>query len=118
MDEYSDTAVLGPGVVKARTDSRRMHDLRQQFFEEGKRLDAEGDPEANCHICRGRIDYDAGAGTTPESHNLDHYYAYSTHPELYEDWDNFRHSHDLCNKTRGNGAIDGGGLGELVPDWW
>ncbi|WP_242864544.1 HNH endonuclease [Microbacterium testaceum] len=118
-DDYTPPgATLGHGVVAARKNTRRMHELRTEFFDEGKRLDAEGDPDANCHICKARIDYDAAPGTTPESHNLDHYYPVSTHPELQEDWDNFRHAHTLCNQTRGNGSIDGGGLGELVPDWW
>ena len=118
MDEYSETAVLGPGVVAARKNTRRMHELRQRFFDEGKQLDAEGDPAADCHICKARIDYDAAPGTTPESHNLDHYYPVKTHPELQEDWDNFRHSHKLCNQVQSDGLIDRGGLGELVPDWW
>lgn len=117
-EEFPPGATLGPGVEKARKNSRRMHQLRTDFFEEGKRLDAEGDPDANCHICHGLIDYDAEPGTTPDSHNLDHYYPVSTHPELQEDWDNFRHAHTLCNQQRGAGSINSGGLGELVPDWW
>lgn len=46
--------------------------LRTDFFDEGRRLDEVGDPAANRHICRGRIDYDAKRGSNPDSHHLDH----------------------------------------------
>ncbi len=100
-----------------RVDTRHHNELRLAFFEEGRALDAAGDPEANCWLCHERIDYIAGQGTTPDSHNLDHYFPVSTHPELQSDPDNFRHSHTLCNQQRGNGApaID---LGDVMPDWW
>ena len=100
-----------------RTNTRRDHELRQASFEEGQRLDALGDSEANCWLCHERIDYDAGQGATPDSHNLDHYLTVSEHPELQSDPDNFRHSHTLCNQQREAGApaLD---LGEQFPDWW
>lgn len=48
--------------------------LRTEFFEEGKRLDA--DPAtrelANCWLCGGRVDYVAAPGSTDDSHHLDH----------------------------------------------
>ena len=100
-----------------RTNTRLDHELRQAFFEEGQRLDAAGDPEANCWLCRQPIDYTAAQGSTPDSHNLDHYFTVSEHPELQSDPDNFRHSHTLCNQQRGAGApaLD---LGEQMPPWW
>src|SRR5690606_17314989 len=101
----------------ARTNTRRMHQLRTDFFEEGRRLAAEHDPEANCWLCKGEIDYDAAPGSTPDSHHLDHFHPVSTHPELQEDPDNFRHSHVACNLSRG-ARTPSPGLGEPMPDWW
>ena len=103
----------------ARTNHRQDHRLREAFFEEGKRLDADPEtrPRSICWLCRGRIDYTAKPGTTPDSHNLDHRHPVSTHPELQRDPANFRHSHTSCNQHRGNGAPSAG-LGEPVPDWW
>lgn len=100
-----------------RVNTRRMKLLRAEFFAEGKRLDAEGDPAANCWLDGQRIDYNADPGTSPDSHNLDHFHSVRDHPELQEDPSNFRHSHKLCNGVRG---ADGPslGLGEAVPDWW
>lgn len=102
-----------------RKNTRRMHKLRDEFFDEGKRLDA--DPEtrekANCWRCKERIDYTVGAGTTPDSHNLGHYFSVEDHPELQEDPSNFRHEHRLCNESAGN-RTHSLGLGEQVPAWW
>jgi hypothetical protein len=96
-----------------------MHKLRAEFFEEGKRLDA--DPEtrhlANCWRCRGRIDYDAEPNSTDDSHNLGHFKSVRDFPELQEDVDNFRHEHRLCNVTAGADMHELG-LGDQVPDWW
>lgn len=100
-----------------RTNSRRMHMLRDQFFQDGKRLDALGDPAANCWLDGQRIDYDVEPGTTDASHNLDHFHSVKEHPELQEDPTNFRHSHKLCNGQRGDKSPSLG-LGEPVPDWW
>ncbi|OZD48691.1 hypothetical protein CH252_19095 [Rhodococcus sp. 06-1477-1B] len=102
-----------------RTSTRRFHELRDQFFEEGKAQDA--DPEtrllANCWLCRGRIDYNVEPSSTPDSHNLDHFHTVEDRPDLQEDWDNFRHAHALCNGNRGKGnpVVE---LGEAVADWW
>jgi hypothetical protein len=104
-------------VSGQRTNTRLDHELRDAFFEEGKLLDAAGDPEANCWLCGERIDYVAAPNTTPDSHNLDHYLTVSEHPELQSDPDNFRHSHSLCNQQRGNGA-PAADLGNVMPDWW
>ena len=101
----------------ARTNTRRMHKLRDDFFAEGQRLDAKGDPEANCWLCKGKIDYTAEPNTTPESHNLDHYHPVADHPELQDDPSNARHAHALCNTKRGKRA-PAPGIGEAVPDWW
>lgn len=103
----------------ARTNTRLDHDLRDDFFDEGKRLDADPErwTESVCWLCKARIDYNVRAGSTPDSHNLDHFHPVSTHPELQSDQDNFRHSHTLCNQQRGNGA-PAPELGEMVPDWW
>ena len=102
-----------------RSTSRHMKQLTRNFFEQGKRLDA--DPatrvQATCWICRQRIDYDADPGTTEDSHELDHYYPVSTHPDLQEDPSNFRHAHRRCNGQRSNQAPKAG-LGEQIPDWW
>jgi hypothetical protein len=100
-----------------RTNTRRMRMLRAQFFEAGKALDAKGDPEANCWLCKQRIDYQAAPNSTDASHNLDHYHTVKDHPELQEDPTNFRHSHKLCNGERKADAPSLG-LGEQVPDWW
>lgn len=102
-----------------RVNTRRMNALRDVFFEEGRRLDA--DPatrdQAVCWICRGRIDYDAEPGTTEESHELDHYYPVAERPDLQEDPAGFRHSHRLCNRQRGR-RPPAGDLGDEVPKWW
>lgn len=103
-----------------RTNTRRMHQLRDEFFEEGKRLDA--DPAtrhlADCWLCRGHIDYTVPQATTPDSHTLDHAKDVETYPELQEDWDNFRHAHFSCNSSRGKRAPNTQGLGEPMPAWW
>lgn len=100
-----------------RTNTREDHRLRDAFFEEGKQLDAAGDPEANCWICRQPIDYVAAPHSTPDSHNLDHFKSVRDYPELQHDPTNFRHSHRKCNRDRGADAPSLG-LGEPVPDWW
>ena len=96
-----------------------MRALRAQFYEAGRHLDA--DPatrdQAACWLCGQRIDYDADPGTTESSHELDHYYPVSTHPELQEDPANFRHAHRACNQQRGNKAPRAG-LGTLAAAWW
>ena len=112
-----DTTHEGGVDVRSRPDSRRMKRLRREFFEQGKRLDAAGDPAADCWLCRQRIDYNVEPHTTPDSHNLDHYHPFSTHPELLEDVTNWRHSHMLCNLSRGNRSPSPG-LGESVGEWW
>lgn len=103
----------------ARTNTRRMHKLRDDFFDEGRRLDA--DPatrdQANCWRCKQRIDYTVKANTTPDSHNLGHYYPVDDYPELQEDPSNFRHEHALCNWSAGK-SMHSAGLGDQVPDWW
>ncbi len=102
-----------------RTDTRRMHKLRTEFFLEGKRLDA--DPktrdQANCWICHGRIDYDADPGSTDDSHNLDHFKSVRDFPDLQEDPTGFRHAHRSCNIAHGADAPVMG-LGEQMPEWW
>ena len=106
-------------MAGARTNTRRMHRLRDEFFDDGRRYDA--DPTTRhlsvCWLCKGRIDYDAKPGTTPDSHNLDHYLTVKDHPELQDDPDNFRHSHKSCNQERGTTAPSAG-LGEEMPPWW
>ena len=110
----------GVSVAGKRKNTRRMNKLRGEFFEEGRRLDA--DPEtrhlAGCWLCKQRIDYDAEPGTTPDSHTLDHRITVDDAPELQEDPDNFEHAHSNCNSSRGKRDVAGAGLGELVPDWW
>ena len=72
-----------------RTNTRRMHKLRDEFFAEGQRLDADPDTRelANCWLCLERIDYLADPGSTPDSHHLDHFHPVDDYPELQEDPD-------------------------------
>lgn len=99
-----------------RVYSRRMHTLQQEFFAEGKALDAAGDRSSNCWLCGMPVDYSVPANSTPDSHNLDHFYPVRDHPELQEDPANFRHSHALCNTERGADAPLPG-LGALSRAW-
>lgn len=107
----------GVRISGKRTHSRAFGKLKKAFFEEGQRLDAAGDPAADCWICHKRIDYSVPPGTTDLSHELDHYYPVSEYPELQEDPAGFRHSHRKCNRERGNGqpALD---MGDVIPAWW
>ncbi|MDK6445737.1 HNH endonuclease [Alloscardovia omnicolens] len=100
-----------------RTNTRRFKQLKQEFFDTGRRLDSDGDPSADCWICHKRIDYTAAPGTTDLSHELDHYYPVSKYPQLQDDPANFRHSHRLCNRQRGNGQPKIG-LGDVITRWW
>ena len=104
-------------MASQRTNTRAFNKARARFFEQGKQQDAAGNPEADCWICKKRVDYAAKPGTTDLSHELDHYYPVSLYPDLQDDPANFRHSHRLCNRERGNGQpkVE---LGEPVPDWW
>ena len=103
----------------ARIASRRFKTLRDEFFLAGRAHDANPAtrPLSVCWICRQRIDYDAAPGTTDDSHELDHYYPVSTHPDLQEDPAGFRHAHRACNGARGN-QVPTAGLGQTIPDWW
>lgn len=103
--------------MSGRTNTRRMHQLRDAFFTEGKTLDANGDPAADCWLCKGRIDYTAPPSSTPDSHNLDHFHTVADRPDLQEDPSGFRHSHTRCNQQRGK-STPSPGLGEPVGDWW
>ena len=86
-----------------RTHNRAFEKAKQAFFEEGKRLDSEGSPAADCWICHKRIDYSVPPGTTDASHELDHYYPVRDYPDLQDDPAGFRHSHRKCNRERGAG---------------
>ena len=96
-----------------------MNKLRTEFYEEGRRLDA--DPAtrhlANCTGCKQRIDYTAKPGTTPDSHTLEHVKSVDDFPELQEDPTNFAHMHFNCNSSKGK-RTEILGLGDPVPDWW
>lgn len=106
-----------------RKNTRRMNKLRTEFFEQGKQQDT--DPTTRhlswCWLCpkgeAARIDYTVPAGTTPDSHNLDHYTTVEERPDLQEDPEVFRHAHKRCNESRGN-RTPSPGLGAEVPDWW
>lgn len=106
-------------MVVTRVNSRRMRKLRQDFYEEGRLLDAEPvtRDQSVCWLCRQRIDYDALPGTTEDSHELDHFVPVSEAPELQEEPTNFRHSHRRCNAARGNKAPTAR-LGAGVTPWW
>lgn len=109
----------GGGIV-ARVNTRRMRQLRKDFFEKGRRFDA--DPRTRdqsvCWLCGQRIDYDAAPGTSEGSHELDHAVPVSQAPDLQEEPSNFRHAHRRCNAARGNRApsarLSAGG----VAPWW
>lgn len=102
----------------SRVSTRRMNAGRKEFFEAGKQLDASEFTRhlANCWICGMRINYDVPANSTPDSHNLDHFYPVSTHPEMQEDPANWRHSHAECNVGRGADAPLPG-IGILSRAW-
>ena len=100
-----------------RKSTRRFKQLKAEFYEQGQTLDHAGNPEADCWICKKRIDYTVKPGTTDKSHELDHYYPVSLYPDLQEDPAGFRHSHRKCNRERSNGQPKIG-LGEPVADWW
>lgn len=99
-----------------------MHKLRDEFFEQGraqsKSIDPDEQAKSKCHLCGDDIDYDVAAGTTADSHNLDHYFPVDDYPELEEDPDNFRHAHQSCNSSRGKRAPNTQGLGAQVAAWW
>ena len=102
-----------------RSSSRHMKQLRAEFFESGRTLDADPITRhlAGCWLCGQRIDYTVDPSTTPDSHNLDHLHPVSTHPELQEDPSGFRHAHFQCNTSRGN-RPPSPGLGDEIPSWW
>jgi hypothetical protein len=116
---WADRTLVGGDV--ARTNSRNMHTLRDEFFEEGKAQSRSPDPEirklSDCWLCRTAIDYEVDPSSTPDSHNLDHFHPVSKYPELQEDPTGFRHAHFECNTRRGN-KTPSLGLGEAVADWW
>jgi hypothetical protein len=97
--------------MTARTSTRRSKAQHKAFFEQGKR------DNAPCWLCGQPISYDVPPGTTPDSHELDHYYPVSTHPELQDDPTAWRHSHRLCNEKRSNNTPMPG-LGDTITDWW
>lgn len=105
-----------------RMQTRRMHKLRDAFFEQGRRDSESRDPavreKSRCWLCRTDIDYTAKPATTPDSHTTDHRHAVDDRPDLQEDIDNFEHAHYSCNSSRGKRAPNTQGLGEPVPAWW
>lgn len=54
-----------------------------------------------CHLCGQPIDYSLPSGEDPNSFEVDHFYPVDTHPELFEDPENYRASHKACNGSRG-----------------
>lgn len=105
------------GGKMKRPHTRAFEKHKQEFFEQGKALDAAGDQRADCWICHKRIDYSVPAGSTPTSHELDHYYVFSKYPELFDDPANFRHAHRQCNRERGDGQPKAD-LGDVIAQWW
>jgi hypothetical protein len=105
----------------ARTNTRRMNLLRDEFFAEGRKQSQSPDADvralSDCWLCKMPIDYVADPHSTPDSHNLDHYKVVRDFPELQEDPSNFRHAHRACNQGRGANTPSLG-LGEAVGDWW
>lgn len=105
-------------MTSKRTSTRRFKADAKAFFEEGRILDAKGDPAADCWLCHGRINYSVPPGTTDDSHELDHYYPVSRFPELQDDPAGWRHAHRSCNRKRGDGTRHNASLGDIVPDWF
>jgi hypothetical protein len=74
-----------------------------------------------CWLCggsKGPIDYKAPA-QTPLAFELDHAQPVSTHPELAFEQSNFRASHSVCNRMRGDTAIPVAARGSCwVPADW
>lgn len=75
------------------------------------------DEDAPCWLCGQKIDYLVPSSSTPDSFELDHFYTVSERPDLQEDPANFRPSHMLCNRERGNGPPNPS-LGSLSRDWF
>ncbi|NMW65997.1 hypothetical protein HHJ78_10925 [Mobiluncus mulieris] len=94
-----------------RTTTRIFRKASAAFLTQGRQ------DNAPCWLCGQPIDYNAKPGTTPDSHNLDHYYPVSTNPELQHDPSNFRHAHKQCNEQRGNRRPHAN-LGQNPPAWW
>lgn len=105
-----------------RTSNRAFKKARQEFFLQGKTQAQSADPAERalsyCWLCLQPIDYNAKPGTAPDSHELDHYYPVSLHPELQDDPANFRHAHAECNRRRGNRAPRMQLGKHTVTDWW
>lgn len=78
--------------------TRRHKALRAEFRQQCENR------HAPCHLCSQPIDY-----TLPKDHpdafENDHFYPFSTHPELVDDPANFRPSHKSCNSSRGNAEV-------------
>lgn len=98
-------------MASKRTEPSSFTKARRTFFNQGK------EQNAPCWLCGQPIDYEAGQGTTADSHELDHYHPVSTHPELQHDPSNFRHAHKQCNRQRSN-KRPLADLGERVAKWW
>ena len=97
-------------------DTRRYRQLRARCLAE---CQASAVP---CWLCAQPIDYtipwrDPHTGqVNDDAFELDHLYPRSTHPELSEDYGNFRASHRSCNRERGN-KMPRGGLGVPTRRW-
>lgn len=72
-----------------------------------------------CWLCGQPIDYTADSDdySNGDRFELDHYYPYSTRPDLAEDPANFRAAHADCNRTRGNTTKTHTLAGTLSRDW-
>jgi len=110
-------------MAGARINTRRMHNLREDFFAEGLALSIAGDRDADCWLGSAcllgdvPIDYSVPPSSSPDSHNLDHFHPVADRPDLQDDPTNFRHAHFYCNTSRGRNAPSAG-LGDPVPAWW
>jgi 5-methylcytosine-specific restriction endonuclease McrA len=96
----------------ARTNTRRMHLLRDEFKAECREADAP------CWLCNLPIDYAAPFDDydNDDRFQLDHVHPVSTHPELQEDPEGFKPSHAGCNNARSNRAPSAG-LGRPSRQW-
>lgn len=101
----------------ARTYTRRMHRLREEFFRTGQAARCCGSARCELLAVQSRDRLCRSGRLNAGSHNIDYCHPVATHPELQEDPSNFRHPHTLCNGQRGKNAPSPG-LGEAVPDWW
>lgn len=114
MSDYDDTRESDKSwsgqhdwAIPAAPRKRRAIDTGQdrntfKVLRENFRLRCMSD-RADCWLCFNPIDYRARSG--PKAFELDHAIPVSTAPELAMVESNFRASHSLCNRRRGDAEV-------------